>query len=140
MKKRSYTIISAVISLVFAAAIANLIAGFYIDKQSGPEKTLKKYQELKTETAIASQQLEPGTGEFSSKFLEILGPAEDYAQIMLTLNGKTIYRYPPENVEVNLDLTRTYSESIVTLYGNTLEITASLYTVKPSSIFYHGRL
>ena len=140
MKKRSYTIISAVISLVFAAAIANLIAGFYIDKQSGPEETLKKYQELKTETAIASQQFEPGTGEFSSKFLEILGPAEDYAQIMLTLNGKTIYRYPPENVEVNLDLTRTYSESIVTLYGNTLEITASLYTVKPSSIFYHGRL
>ncbi len=141
MKSKNFKLFVVLIPAVFVAALIYLAAGVYADKKEGPVKAQARFEDLISKTAVTASNFEPGTMQFSAQFIRDIGQIDDFAALKLVLNGATIYSYPREGLSgPAAEFVSTFSKTFSTKYGNTLELSASVYILKTESIYSHARV
>lgn len=138
--RRPITIISAISSLLFLIAIVWFGAGIFIDKKDGEERAGRRYEVLLAATKENFSKNQYGTTEFANNFIRAIGNIDDFSSLKLEINGETVYSYPPGHFSIpSPDLVKSYTE---TIYANdkSLTLKASIYLMKPGSVYKYSRL
>jgi|GEM_PF-1889953 len=139
--KRPITIISSISSLLFLVAIIWFGAGIYIDKKSGNEKASSRYQKLLNDTKSALFQSQYGSPDFSNKFIRAIGNIDDFSALKLEINGELVYSYPPSLFSLpSPDLVKHFEETVEVNPQNYFSLEASIYLMKPNSIYNYARI
>lgn len=137
--KKPITIVSSISFLLFLIAIIWFGAGVYTDKKSGIEKADQRFSTLLENTQKNFQENQYGTYQFSNNFINAIGTIDDFSSLKLEVNGELVYSYPPELFTLpSPELVKSYAQ---TVYSGEKSFTlkASLYLVKPGSVYNHSR-
>lgn len=140
MKKKSFTLVSILISAVFLISILYLVLGVLFDKRNGPSNAKTKFEQLVQDTTEISNLYTPDTYDFSANFINIVGNVKEYNSLSLTYNGRKIYNYPPNKTNsITVDVYKE-EQSIQTKNGESLVIYAEIYKIPPYSVYNHARI
>ena len=140
MKKTAAAIATASAVLLFLA-ILYLTFGIFLDRKNGPETAATRYETLLLSTQRTASAYRYGTAEFANSFIAAIGDISDFAKIDLELNGALIYSYPPgRRVAPPSEFAQRFSETRTLQNGSTMRLSASIYTMRPSSIYSHARI
>ncbi|MCK9169016.1 MAG: hypothetical protein M0P01_01225 [Treponema sp.] len=141
MKSKSTFIYSFIISLIFASAVFFFCYSLIQEYTNGSERTGYKFDHMLHITSTTLSSYDPLSPEFNKVFNEACGNMEDYSFITLKNASSLLYVYPDATVtnEGNSShFCRVYS-SHFTKNGISYTLTASLYLLRPSLIFYYAR-
>ena len=141
MKRKSITVYSIVIVSVFAAVIIFLFYKLGCEYATGRERTGREFDRLASSARNALLRYDASSPDFRDAFSKACGNYGDYAFIILKSASKIIFVYP-ENAESSAirpsRLSEIHSSSFRT-GGDTYILTASMYLIRPSSVFYYAR-
>ena len=141
MKRKSITVYSIVIVSVFAAVIIFLFYKLGCEYATGRERTGREFDRLASSARNALLRYDASSPGFQDAFSKACGNYGDYAFIILKSASKIIFVYP-ENAESSAirpsRLSEMHSSSFRT-GGDTYILTASMYLIRPSSVFYYAR-
>lgn len=139
--KRPITFISTISTLLFAIALVWAGIGIYTDGNKVSEENAAKFETLLLKTKTAVSECKTETPEFSRRFIKAIDNIDDYSVLQLKVNEKLLYSYPPENFQSPSNgLVKSYHDLILMQNGTKIELNASMFTIKTSSIYKHGRL
>jgi len=141
MKRKSITVYSIVIVSVFAAVIIFLSYKLGCEYATGRERTGREFDRLASSARNALLRYDASSPDFRDAFSKACGNYGDYAFIILKNASKVIFVYPEnaESSEIRASrLSEIHSSSFRT-GGDTYILTASMYLIRPSSVFYYAR-
>ena len=141
MKRKSITVYSIVIVSVFAAVIIFLSYKLGCEYAAGKERTGREFDRLASSARNALLRYDVSSPDFRDAFSKACGNYGDYAFIILKNASKIIFVYPEnaESSEIRASrLSEIHSSSFRT-GGDTYILTASMYLIRPSSVFYYAR-
>ena len=141
MKRKSITVYSIVIVSVFAAVIIFLSYKLGCEYATGRERTGREFDRLASSAQNALLRYDVSSPDFRDAFSKACGNYGDYAFIILKNASKVIFVYPEnaESSEIRASrLSEIHSSSFRT-GGDTYILTASMYLIRPSSVFYYAR-
>lgn len=141
MKSKSVFIYSSIIAFVFASAVFFFFYSLGNEYTSGAERTGYQFDMLVHDTSSALSSYNSDSPEFNTLFNKSCGNYEDYSFITLKNESSLLYVYPDASVTASGNgsrFCRVYSSSF-TANGISYILTASLYLLRPSSIFYYAR-
>lgn len=141
MKSKSVFIYSFIISFVFAAAVLFFCYSLGHEYTNGSERTGYEFDSLVHDTSSALSSYDASSPEFNALFNKACGNYEDYSFITLKNESALLYVYPDASVSTVQNVSRfcrVYSSSF-TANGISYILTASMYLLRPSSIFYYAR-
>lgn len=139
MKKTNITLLSVIISAIFAAGIIYFIAGIIADHAAGPENARKYFNRLTNNTQDVVSQYDLGTNEFASGFINGIDDFQRYNRLTLKSDSAVIYDYTSQSNAAK-SLTAAFASTVTTKNGMVLYLSAELYTLSPISIFYRARV
>ena len=138
--KKPITIISSISIILFLTAIVWFAAGIYTDKKAGTQKADSRYEKLLNDTRENFSKNAYGSPEFSKSFILAIGNIDDFSSLKLEVNGSLVYSYPPEFFSIpSPELVKSYNENI-NIGENTFTLKASIYLMKPLSIYNHSKI
>ena len=140
MKTKHVKVISGIIALVFLVAILQLVLGVITDNTSAPLQSEERFNMLIRKISDAAGTYEPGTPEFSSRFIETVSAEPSLADISLELNGVQFYNYPTDYLEQSGSHLIQYTGNIRTVQGRMLNVKAVFISYKPYTVFHHARI
>lgn len=131
MKRKSITIYSVIISIVFAFAIGFFAFNIFSEIHTGTVRAKNTFDSL---TAAIKKARTPEEIKAA-----VLYP-ENYAALFIADNGTPVVASPNENAK-NAESTRLVKVYRVTVNRNETpcDITAAIYVLRPSVIFYYAR-
>ncbi len=140
MKKGFVIFYSILISLVFLFALGYFGYNIYIEKITGEERIEKRFKNFsyKVNNIINS---ETDYNVIKRKITDVVGDVNDFSNISVVLNNQNIYSYPVSiygSTESNSKLIKDKRITFETEAG-LVYIYASLYTLRPVSIYYYGK-
>jgi hypothetical protein len=141
MKSKSIFIYSFIILFVFAAAILFFCYSSVHEYTSGSERTGYQFDNLVHDTSKALSSYDTYSQDFDKLFNKACGPLEDYSFITLKNQSSLLYVYPDSSVSTVQNTShfcRVYSSSFI-INGTAYVLTASMYLLRPASIFYYAR-
>ncbi|HAH63697.1 MAG TPA: hypothetical protein DCL73_16550 [Treponema sp.] len=141
MKSKSIFIYSFIIAFVFAAAVIFFCYSLGHEYANGSERTGYEFDTLVRDTSVALSSYDASSPEFNTLFNKACGNYEDYSFITLKNESALLYVYPDASVSAVQNVSRfcrVYSSSF-TSNGISYVLTASLYLLRPASIFYYAR-
>lgn len=131
MKRKSISIYTAVISAVFAFALIFFAANLAAEAKTGASRAKNTFDALVTSVKNARTPEEIKPAALSR---------ENYSALFIAENGNPLIAFPNESAK-NAENTR-----FVTVYRVTVnrgkaayDITAAIYTLRPSVVFYYAR-
>jgi hypothetical protein len=141
MTKRSFNIVSVLIGAVLLISVIYFVTGIITDKKAGPSQAQVLFDSLSKKTEIIANKYDYNSNAFADSFMQAVKDFDDYASLELIMNGKTLYSYPATKANTidTQNYTKDFTKSFNLNNGNNLVIKAQIYTVKPSSLFYHAR-
>jgi len=138
--KRNY--FTAAVCTVYIAAVLAFAASLIFEYSGGTKRTQERFTSLTKDLSRNLKENDIGSAEFSRAILESLGNVSDIAAIQVSSDGKLLFSYP-----VSIDENKTASSPLIKQLStlvkggeNSAVLTAALYTLKPSSIYYKGRV
>ncbi|WP_294429495.1 hypothetical protein [uncultured Treponema sp.] len=138
--KKPITIISSISIILFLTAIVWFGAGIYIDKKTGTQNADSRFEKLLNDTKENFSRNAYGSPEFSNSFIHAIGNIDDFSSLKLEVNGNLVYSYPPEIFTIpSPELIKSYTESI-SLENTCFTLKASIYLMKPLSIYNHSKV
>ena len=141
MKSKSVFIYSFTISLIFASAVFFFCYSLIQEYKNGSERTGYQFDHLLQATSTSLSSYDPSSPEFNKIFNKSCGNLEDYSFITLKNTSALLYVYPDSTAADERPpshFCRIYSSSF-TNNGTFYILTASLYLLRPVSIFYYAR-
>ena len=132
MKRKSISIYSILISLVFLFAIIYFAAAMIIEYNDGMYRADRQF-------SLLCEHVENSTDGFPSiDFIEENG---SFAAVTIFKNKRCIFSYPNENAQ-NIESTKFIRVGKRTIEnGNSsLYLVAAVYILRPSAIFYYGKI
>ena len=138
MKKRTFNLISILISLVFAAAIIYFLAGIIQSRLNGPERSQEIFSLLTEKTTQAADKYPLDSYSFSEEFIRSAGDSSNYSRLSLSVDGRLIYSYPNQFTKPSKQ-TNFHKAEFQTKNGQTLSIEAEIFNFPPSSILNYAR-
>ena len=139
MKQKSITVYSIIISTVFAAAIVFFCWRLGYEYVAGSDRTKAQFSNLKDSTRTALLLYEPSSAEFKKAFEKACGNYEDYAFITLKDSTHVLFTYPTQaDTATAVRFCEPYTYSFSTGDASYI-LSASLYLIRPSSVFYYAR-
>ena len=127
---------------VYIAAVLAFAASLIFEYSGGTKRAQERFTSLTKDLSRNLKENDIGSAEFSRAILESLGNVSDIAAIQVSSDGKLLFSYPvsiDENKTVSSPLIKQLSTSVKG-GENSAVLTAALYTLKPSSIYYKGRV
>lgn len=138
--KRNYFTVA--VCTVYIAAILAFAASLIFEYSGGTKRAQERFTSLTKDLSRNLKENDTGSAEFSRAILESLGNVSDIAAIQVSSDGKLLFSYP-----VSIDENKTASSPLIKQLStsvkggeNSAVLTAALYTLKPSSIYYKGRV
>lgn len=138
--KRNYFTVA--VCTVYIAAVLAFAASLIFEYSGGTKRTQERFTSLTKDLSRNLKENNTGSAEFSRAILESLGNVSDIAAIQVSSDGKLLFSYP-----VSIDENKTASSPLIKQLStsvkggeNSAVLTAALYTLKPSSIYYKGRV
>lgn len=140
MKKRTFNLISVVITAIFVFTAVYFIAGIVSDKKNGPLQAEEIFDSLVIKTQNAANSYPLSSYNFSDSFIRAAGDFSNYQKLNLSVDGKLIYSYPSKDTYFSRKSgAKSFTKSFTTKNGNSILINAEIYTTVQSSLFYHAR-
>lgn len=141
MTKRSFNIVSVLIGAVLLISVIYFVTGIVTDKKAGPSQAQVLFDSLAKKTEVIANKYDYNSSAFADSFMQAVKDFDDYASLELVMNGNTLYSYPSTKANTidTQNYTKDFTKSFNLNNGNNLVIKAQIYTVKPSSLFYHAR-
>lgn len=138
--KRNYFTVA--VCTVYIAAVLAFAASLIFEYSGGTKRAQERFTFLTKDLSRNLKENDIGSAEFSRAILESLGNVSDIAAIQVSSDGKLLFSYP-----VSIDENKTASSPLIKQLStsvkggeNSAVLTAALYTLKPSSIYYKGRV
>lgn len=138
--KRNYFTVA--VCTVYIAAVLAFAASLIFEYSGGTKHAQERFTSLTKDLSRNLKENDIGSAEFSRAILESLGNVSDIAAIQVSSDGKLLFSYP-----VSIDENKTASSPLIKQLStsvkggeNSAVLTAALYTLKPSSIYYKGRV
>lgn len=138
--KRNYFTVA--VCTVYIAAVLAFAASLIFEYSGGTKCAQERFTSLTKDLSRNLKENNTGSAEFSRAILESLGNVSDIAAIQVSSDGKLLFSYP-----VSIDENKTASSPLIKQLStsvkggeNSAVLTAALYTLKPSSIYYKGRV
>lgn len=139
--KKAVTVITTASVLLFFLAILYLTFGIFLDRKNGPENATARYETLLLSARQTASKYKYGTTEFADNFIQAIGDINDFAKIDFELNETLIYSYPPKNYSLpSSEFSKNFSEVCMLQNGSKIKLSASIYTMRPASIYNHARV
>lgn len=138
--KRNYFTVA--VCTVYIAAVLAFAASLIFEYSGGTKRAQERFTSLTKDLSRNLKENNTDSAEFSRAILESLGNVSDIAAIQVSSDGKLLFSYP-----VSIDENKTASSPLIKQLStsvkggeNSAVLTAALYTLKPSSIYYKGRV
>lgn len=138
--KRNYFTVA--VCTVYIVAVLAFAASLIFEYSGGTKRAQERFTSLTKDLSRNLKENDIGSAEFSRAILESLGNVSDIAAIQVSSDGKLLFSYP-----VSIDENKTASSPLIKQLStsvkggeNSAVLTAALYTLKPSSIYYKGRV
>lgn len=138
--KRNYFTVA--VCTVYIAAVLAFAASLIFEYSGGTKRAQERFTSLTKDLSRNLKENDIGSAKFSRAILESLGNVSDIAAIQVSSDGKLLFSYP-----VSIDENKTASSPLIKQLStsvkggeNSAVLTAALYTLKPSSIYYKGRV
>lgn len=141
MKNKVTSTVSAICSALFIIAIIYLAAGIYIENQKGPEKAQARFDTLMLSTRTAAAKYNIGTPDFSSQFIKAIDDISDFSILRLKINDQLVYNYPPQSFSLpSPEVVKAFSQTQQIPNGSRISLEASIYIMKPATIYNHAKI
>ena len=141
MKAKGNSIFAATISAIYVLAVLFFVLSLALEHRSGSERSKKRFTSITNDLGRISKNYAPQTQKFYDEFLFSLGNVADIAGIQIKYDEQLIFSYPnklSEFEKIKPSLAHVFSTTVFAENGIPLTLTASIYLLKPSSIFYRG--
>ena len=143
MKQKNTIIFTSLIAAIFFLTVCVYITSLVVEYNRGKIDSEECFTNLTHEIATACKTTIPGTPAFSQAMDQAVLNDASIAYIDLKTNDQLLFSYPSDlssSNQTRSTFIRSYSTSISASDGSLLIFTAALYLLKPSSIFYKGRI
>lgn len=143
MKAKKNTAFTIAIVSVYILTVVLYVASLFIEYRHGEEKAGNRFNEITRDVSRISLAYPPRSQKFYDEILMSLGNVSDIAGIQLTYGNELILSYPKNMKDLNNIkgyLVESLTTKVFASNGIPVNIHASVYKLKPSSIFYKGRI
>lgn len=140
MKNKSIMICTIIIAAFFVLAILFFSFALIREYRGGPKRTGAVFDHMVTGTKKAASTHQSNSLEFRVAFEQNVSSIDNYNSIVLSKNNSPIFIYPVGAKEANPSgkFYKTYSNTF-TVSGDIYKINATMYLLRPSSLFYYAR-
>lgn len=140
--KNKFTIVYTIFaSIGFLFALSFLGLNLYREYNYSSINAEKKFDNIVGELTYASKDPNLNTKSLLNKLNQTIGSLNDFSYLSISINDVDLIKYPSKanQHETSSRLTKSYDKIIHTEVGN-FHITCNLYLIRPSSIFYYGKV
>lgn len=143
MKTKKNGAFTVAIVSVYIITVVLYVASLFIEYKNGEEKASNRFNNITKDVSRISLANVPRSQKFYDELLASLGNVADIAGIQLTYGNELIFSYPKDmkdlnNIKSYLVVSRT--TKVFASNGIPVNIHASIYRLKPSTIYYNGRI
>lgn len=141
MKKVFTIIYSTIISLVYIGALTFFAWNVISEYNHGVLRAQKRFDTVAVNITKIPDYKGPQSADYPSEITKAVGSEYDFAYINVLLNGKPVYTYPAGSTftETSSKLIKNH-EKAVKIGNDNIYIQASVYVLRPVSIFNYARL
>lgn len=143
MKAKKNLAFIITISSVYVLTVLIYGVSLFMEYKNGLEKSRSRFNSITKDVSRISRTYTPRSDKFYDELLFSLGNVSDIAGLQLVYGNELIFSYPKDLKElnsINNHLVQPLTTTVFTSNGIPMNLTASVYTLKPSSIFYKGRI
>lgn len=132
--------VQGIIGGVFALAVIYFVAGFVVDKKTGPVKAQERFDAFAYETRNLAATYEPTSDAFRTAIAPVLTEhIGGFTALQLYVNNQLVFDYQSAQADENAQAARM-TEYAKTLFGNNLEITGVLLMGSPQAAVAHAKI
>lgn len=142
MKKNKFIVFYSILaSLAILFALGFLGFNIYNEYNHGYERTKRRFDHLTNTIQKSFSKEYSSKKDFNNEIQKNIGDISDFSFLQITENGNVIFIYPDVN-----STSDNSSNLIKNFYGyfdcagNSYYITANLYILRPSSIYYYSKI
>ena len=143
MRNKKINLFATIVCIIYITAVLFYIFSLAAEYITGPSTVEKRLSDLTRETSRNLNVNEIGSEAFSQGLLRSMGNVSDIAALQVVCGGKLYFSYPSDPTKTaaaTSSLVITRNISLNTNDGQPVQFTVALYRLKPSSIFYKGRI
>ena len=143
MKKSFIIIYSVFVSLVLLFSITFFAFNVYNEKAHGELRTQVRFGKVTTGVTNAIKKNNSITSETIRQIENTIGDTKDFSFLKITENSKTIYLYPEDYDSQNVNdskLVLPYNSKFTAPENRQIEITAGMYSLRPSVIYSNAKI
>ncbi|MCR5187383.1 MAG: hypothetical protein K6C97_00500 [Treponema sp.] len=140
--KNKFTIVYTIFaSLGFLFALSFLGLNLYREYNYSSLNAEKKFDNIAGELTYAAKDPNLNTKLLLNKLNQTIGSLNDFSYLSISVNDVELIKYPSKanQMDTASKLTKSYDKYIQTEVG-TFHIACNLYLLRPSSIFYYGKV
>ena len=140
MTKKGFNFISALVALVFAISIVFFAVSAVSENSKGKKQADILYEQLFQNTVLIFNNSKTES-RISREFASSIKDFSNFQSLELKIDGKILFSYPPEKIRKISATAKQYSKTFTTdSSGQTVQLNAVIYTLKPNSIFYYAKV
>ncbi len=143
MRAKRNSIFITTICAVYILSLLFFIISLAAEYSHGAFDSQNRFNSITRDLSRISKNYAPQSKKFYDEFLASLGNISDIAGLQIKYGEELIFSYPGKMSEfekINSSLVKIYSTTVFSENGIPLSLTASVYLLKPVSIFYKGRI
>lgn len=143
MKTKKNSAFTFAIISVYIITVLLYVVSLFVEYRRGEEKAASRFNDITRDVSRISLANTPRSQKFYDEILDSIGNVSDIAGIQLTYGNELIFSYPKDMKDlnnINSYLVATRTTKVFASNGIPVNIHASIYKLKPSSIFYKGRI
>lgn len=132
--------VQGIIGGVFALAVIYFVAGFVVDKKTGPIKAQERFEAFAYETRNLAATYEPTSDAFRTAIAPVLTEhIGGFAALQLYVNNQPVFDYQSAQTDETAPTARM-TEYAKTLFGNNLEISGEVLMGSPDAAIAHAKI
>lgn len=132
--------VQGIIGGVFALAVIYFVAGFVVDKKTGPIKAQERFDAFAYETRNLAATYEPTSDAFRTAIAPVLTEhIGGFAALQLYVNNQPVFDYQATQADESATTARM-TEYAKTLFGNNLEISGEVLMGSPDAAVAHAKI
>ncbi|MBP5603095.1 MAG: GGDEF domain-containing protein [Treponema sp.] len=142
MKKSFIIIYSVFVSLVLIFSITFFAVNVYNEKAHGELRTQVRFGKITTGVTNAIKKTNLINSETIRQIENTIGDTKDFAYLKISENSKTIYLFPEDYDAQNVNdskLIIPYNSKFTASDNRQIEITAGMYSLRPSVIYNNAK-
>ncbi len=143
MKAKKHSIFIISIVSIYVLSVLIFVFSLVAEYNKGFENSQNRFNSITRDLSRISKNYMPPSKKFYDEFLVSLGNISDIAGIQLKYGEELIFSYPSKYSDfenINSSLVNVYTTVVFTENQIPISLMASIYLLKPSSIFFKGRI